>query len=83
MIDLVNDVLRQRKSSNPHGWEQFSRGLRDVNVPQEVVGNKRRWSWIQNLDRYKESDEEEDDQDQFYESFSSPAEIKTEKWEPY
>jgi len=38
VIDLVNDVIRQRKRSKPKGWEQFAKGLRDIN--QEVVGNR-------------------------------------------
>lgn len=66
IIDLVNDVIRHRKGSEPRGWEQFSSGLRDVNVPQEVIGNKRRWSWMQKAD-----DSEEDDEfDSFVESRS-------------
>lgn len=85
IIDLVNDVIRHRKGSDPRGWEQFSSGLRDVNVPQEVVGNKRRWSWMQKADPDSEEDE-------FFDSFvespspiSKPAKrIKTEpKWEAY
>ena len=75
IIDLVNDVLRQRKGSNPRGWEQFSRGLKEVNVPQEVVGNKHRWNWI-----HKYDDEEEEDE--FHDSFayippSSPKKTKS------
>lgn len=83
IIDLVNDVLRNRKGSNPKGWEHFSRGLRDVNIPQEVVGNKKRWSWIQ----HPESDS---DNEEFYDSFVEPPPIKQEPstskaqtWEPY
>lgn len=78
IIDLVNDVLRQRKGHNPRGWEQFSRGLRDVNVPQEVIGNKYRWSWIQKQHDTEES-EGESDEDPFYESFTAlPTDIKSE-----
>lgn len=46
IIDLVNDVLRQRKGIEPTGWQPFAEGLRDMNVPQDVVRNKRRWEWM-------------------------------------
>ena len=74
IIDLVNDVLRSRKGSNPKGWEQFSQGLKEVNIPQEVIGNKRRWAWMQ-------KQEDEDDEDDFYDSFAElpPVEKKKKK----
>ena len=50
VIDLVNDVIRQRKGSKPKGWEQFAKGLRDINAPQEVVGNRQRWTYMQKAD---------------------------------
>ncbi|KAF4530050.1 hypothetical protein B566_EDAN018292 [Ephemera danica] len=37
--DLVNDVLRKRKDSNPIGWQKFSEELHRINVPQEFIGN--------------------------------------------
>ena len=46
IIDLVNDVLRQRKGSEPAGWQAFAEGLRDMNVPQDVIGNRERWDWM-------------------------------------
>ena len=61
VIDLVNDVLRHRKSSKPKGWEQFAQGLKDINVPQEVVGNKQRWAWMQKEMGRPMFDEEEED----------------------
>ena len=93
IIDLVNDVLRQRKSSPPKGWEHFSRGLKDINVPQEYVGNKQRWSWMQ---RHTSDDSAEEDGDEYFETSSylppspPPKSIKHEpiaagshSWEPY
>lgn len=78
IIDLVNDVLRSRKGSNPKGWEQFAQGLRGANVPQEVVGNKRRWDWIQRQrDTHWKSDEE--DEDEFYDSFAELPSSKKKK----
>ena len=46
IVDLVNDVLRQRKNSNPRGWEQFATKLREVNVPSELVRNPLRANYI-------------------------------------
>lgn len=46
IIDLVNDVLRQRKGIDPRGWQPFAEGLRDANVPQDFVGNKKRWEFM-------------------------------------
>ena len=42
-IDLVNDVLRQRKGIAPTGWQPFAEGLKAMNVPQDFMGNKKRW----------------------------------------
>ena len=41
IIDLVNDVLRQRKGIEPTGWQPFAEGLKAMNVPQDFVGNKK------------------------------------------
>ena len=42
MLDLVNDVLRNRKSSTPQGWEYFARGLAHMNIPNELIHNTKR-----------------------------------------
>ena len=48
LVDLINDVMRKRKTSKqPVGWEQFAWALRDTNTPQEYIGNKDRWNYIQ------------------------------------
>lgn len=46
IIDLVNDVLRQRKDTEPTGWQPFAETLKELNVPQDYVGNKKRWEWM-------------------------------------
>ena len=46
IIDLVNDVIRHRKGSEPTGWQAFAEGLRDMNIPQDVIGNRERWDWM-------------------------------------
>ena len=40
IVDLVNDVMRNRKYSAPHGWEIFAGQLAKLNVPQEMGLNK-------------------------------------------
>lgn len=95
VIDLVNDVIRNRKGSNPRGWEQFSRGLKQVNVPQEYVGNRQRWSWMQRHDENEEDSDEEPDEQGFFETSSylpptpkkaikqSPKPSTSQNWEAY
>lgn len=46
VVDLVNDVLRKRKTFNPEGWETFGDALREANVPQDLVGHEDRWQYI-------------------------------------
>ena len=46
IIGLVNDVLRHRKGSEQTGWQQFAEGLREINIPQDVIGNRDRWDWM-------------------------------------
>ena len=46
IVDLVNDLIRHRKSFQPHGWEEFARALRQSNIPQDLVGNRNRWEWM-------------------------------------
>ena len=48
VADLVNDMLRARKKFNPTGWETFARGMKEANVPQELVGHEGRWDYMQN-----------------------------------
>jgi uncharacterized protein YjdB len=43
IVDLIHDILRQRRDVNPIGWKEFAKGLRDLNIPKEFVGNKARW----------------------------------------
>lgn len=64
IIDLVNDTIRQRKQFEPKGWQTFSKALKDVNIPQDIVGNKKRWTWM--------NQPETDDED----SFETPSSAK-------
>lgn len=46
IIDLVSDVVRPRKTSNPFGWQQFLTFLKELNIPREFITNPRRLSFI-------------------------------------
>ena len=46
MVDLVNDMMRQRKGFEPRGRFEFARALRHTNVPQDLVGNRGMWGWM-------------------------------------
>jgi hypothetical protein len=47
LADLVNDVLRSRKTmTDPVGWEDFAAHLQVMNLPQEIIGNKSRMPFI-------------------------------------
>ena len=43
ITDLVHDFVRDRPTVQPAaGWKEFSDALKNSNVPQEAIGNKRR-----------------------------------------
>lgn len=46
MVDLVNDVLRKRRKSDPVGWQAFAQQLKRINLPMELVGNVERRRYI-------------------------------------
>ena len=37
VVDLVRDLLRKRKTSDPIGWQQFGSQMRAANIPMEMV----------------------------------------------
>ena len=47
VVDLVHDLLRKRKTSDPIGWQQFGSQMRAANIPMELVGNVARRRHIQ------------------------------------
>lgn len=49
IVDLINDIVRNRKHTNPRGWQQFAKVLHKLNIPQEFIGNTRRWTYIRSL----------------------------------
>ncbi|CAH1370740.1 unnamed protein product, partial [Tenebrio molitor] len=43
VTDLINDILRHRKSMpDPKGWQIFAEALKSINMPFEVIGNWKR-----------------------------------------
>ena len=40
--DFINDQMRSRKTFNPRGWLPFTEALKEMNVPNDLIGNPRR-----------------------------------------
>ena len=47
IIDLISDVSRSRKNSNPQGWKSFCDVLQASNIPRDLIGNPRRLKYVQ------------------------------------
>ena len=47
MVDLVNGVLRKRKSVVPVGWKRFANYLKRLNVSNDLIGNPELWQYMQ------------------------------------
>ena len=41
IADLINDQMRSRKTVNPRVWLQFTEALKEINVPNDLIGNPR------------------------------------------
>lgn len=48
ITDLVGDVVRARKNTNPVGWQMFADLLKVMNMPHEFIGNTRRIAYMTN-----------------------------------
>ena len=46
IVDLINDLLRKRKTSNPQGWQQLIAKLKAHNIPHELVRNPDRLKYL-------------------------------------
>ena len=46
-VDLIHDLLRNRKTPDPVGWQQFANQMRAANIPMELVGNATRRLYLQ------------------------------------
>ena len=42
IADLINNQMRSRKTFNPRGWLPFTEALKEMNVPNDLIGNPRR-----------------------------------------
>ena len=51
IVDLVHDLLRNRKTVDPIGWQQFANQMHAANIPMELVGNVARRQHIQKRTR--------------------------------
>ena len=51
VVDLVHDLLRNRKTSDPIVWQQFRSQMRAENIPMELVGNVARRRHMQQRKR--------------------------------
>ena len=51
IVDLVHDLLRKRKTSDPIGWQQFANQMHAANIPMELVGNVARRQHIEKRTR--------------------------------
>ena len=47
-VDLIHDLLRNRKTPDPVGWQQFANQMRAANIPMELVGKATRRLYLQN-----------------------------------
>lgn len=52
ITDLLNDIIRPRKTGDPTGWQEFARALREMNTPFELIGNMKRQHYIKELLQY-------------------------------
>ena len=46
-VDLIHDLLRNRKTPDPVGWQQFAKQMRAANIPMELVGKVTRRLYLQ------------------------------------
>ena len=51
IVDLVHDLLRNRKTVDPIGWQQIANQMHSANIPMELVGNVARRQHIQKRTR--------------------------------
>lgn len=49
IVHLVSDALRPLKNSEPIGWQRFVTTLKDINLPINLIGNPKRFEYINNL----------------------------------
>ena len=76
IVDLVNDALRHRKRHpTPSGRSEFSREIRDIGFPHEIVQNPiyraTAAKEVEEAQQAAAAAEEEEEEEQFQDSFAS------------
>ncbi|RZC36186.1 hypothetical protein BDFB_015115 [Asbolus verrucosus] len=47
ITDLINDITRDGKNApDPTGWKTFALGLNSINIPLELIGNRKRCYYL-------------------------------------
>jgi len=46
VVDLIGDIMRQRKNIDPIGWADFTKALKRINIPEQLIGNKTRLKYF-------------------------------------
>ena len=66
ILELINDVLRERKNSSPQGWRYFANLLHDYNIPKNLIQNPKRLivAPTRDLPQYMGMGERGDDDDE-------------------
>ncbi len=49
IVDLLTDLVRERKHYNPSGWKDFALAMREIDLPEEMIGNNKRRRFIKNI----------------------------------
>ena len=82
IIDIINDLLRKRKSlSPPVGWDALASVLDNSNTPREVIGNNSRWSFIEKIKKDNENiPKRRVTKAKHRMNYKSPSKLK---WSPY
>ena len=52
LVDLVEDMMRRQKTTEPVGWRQFASALKRSNVPKEFIARDARRRWMKTHSSY-------------------------------
>lgn len=77
ITDLLNDIVRPRKTADPNGWQEFAHALKETNTPFELIGNLKRQHYIKNLLQNSPDNSFKGDEDTINSSYESAAELST------
>lgn len=94
IVDLLNDIIRPLKNSSPDGWPEFAAILKQLRVPLSYIGNPRRATYINVLDKTPEFNKNIEKSVEKESDYSTPQssilykdkgkkKIDWERWTPY